>query len=245
MKPYIIIDTETAPTANFDPRNMGGTSLVYDFGWIVTNGEQVFERRSFIVSETFNNADLMNSAYYARKLPQYRAGIGKDWTLAPFLEIYSQFIADIHTYNVRDVWAYNANFDRDALNNTVATYSNGFRPYFFPYNIRIKDVWSAAGDTICNTDKYVLWCLDHNYTKPSGNPLTTAEVVYRYLTSNIDFIEAHTALAACEIENYILQRVRKRKQKHNTTPNRSGWRKASKRCEKIQIKRLRARYSKK
>lgn len=231
MKPYIVLDTETAPQPNFDYRNMAGTSLVYDCGWIVTDGEQVFESRSFVVAETWNNDELMNSAYYAAKLPQYHAGLGADWTLAPFLQIYTQFAADCETYGVRDVWAYNAGFDRDTLNNTIATYSNGFRRYFFPYGVTIKDIWSAAGDTICNTNKYVAWCISNGYYKrETGNPSTTAETVYRYL-SGTTFTEKHTALADCEIEAYILQRVRKRKQKHNTKPNKSGWRKAAQRAK--------------
>lgn len=229
MKSYIVIDTETAPTADFDPRHMGETSLVYDCGWLVCDGSRVLVRRSFIVSETFDNPELMNSAYYARKLPQYRAGAGKDWQVASFREVVQQFTADCEAFSVRDVWAYNARFDRAALNNTICTYSNGYKPYFFPFGVTVKDIWSAAGDTICNTNKYVLWCIKNGYYKrETGNPSTTAETVYRYLTGNDTFTEAHTALADCEIENYILQRVRKRKQKHNNKPNGGGWRKASK-----------------
>lgn len=233
MKPYIVIDTETAPAENFNPHDMANTSLVYDLGYIVTDGVRVFARRSFVVAETFDNDQLMNSAYYADKLPQYHEGMGDQWEKMPFLAIWAQFKEDCKTYGVRDVWAYNARFDRDTLNNTIETYSNGFVRFFFPYNVTIKDIWSAAGDTVCNTNKYVVWCIRNGYVKPNtGNPLTTAETVYRYLT-NSDFVEAHTALTDCEIENYILQRIRKRKQKYNVKPNGNGWRKASKRAQAL------------
>jgi hypothetical protein len=233
MKPYIVIDTETAPAANFSRARMGETSLVYDCGWIVTDGEQMFERRSFVVAETFSNPDLMKSAYYASKLVQYHLGLGIDWTPASFLNIVNQFAADCRKYDVKDVWAYNARFDLATLNNTISTYSNGYRTHFFPFGITVKDIWTAAGDTICNTRKFANYCLSNGFLTAGCNPQTTAEIVYRYLTDNAHFEEAHTALADCDIENYILFRVRKRKQKHNTKPNGSGWRKAAKQLDAL------------
>ena len=237
MKPYIVIDTETAPAPNYDAKWPGGTSLVYDCGWIVTDGEHVFERRSFVVRETFENDTLMNSAYYRRKLPMYRAGLGVEWTPAQFIEVWHQFLNDCKTYKVQDVWAFNAQFDRDTLNNTINTYSNGYRPFFLPYGLTWKCIRSAAGDTVCNTRKYAGYCILNGYLTDNNNPRTSAEVIYRYLTGNDDFIEAHMALNDCEIENDILQRVRKRKQKHSTKPNGQAWRKPKKRAEEYRRER--------
>ena len=74
MKNFIVFDTETAPTVkHYDRRAHPETSLVYDFGWVVVDGNDfsIKEERSFIIAETFTNHQLMNSAYYANKLPQY------------------------------------------------------------------------------------------------------------------------------------------------------------------------------
>ena len=61
----LMIDTETANTIE--------QPLPYDIGWVVCdrNGN-IYEERSFIISETFiGMKDVMKSAYYAEKIPQY------------------------------------------------------------------------------------------------------------------------------------------------------------------------------
>ena len=227
MKPYVVLDTETAPQENFDARNMAKTSLVYDFGYVITDGETVFCERSFIIAETFYNDNLMQSAYYAEKIPMYRAGMGEVWEVASFLTAWRIFKEDCTKYGVKDMFAYNARFDRDVLNHTIEFYSNGFVKFFFPYKMRIKDIWTMAGGTICATKKYVKWCMTNGYISPSGNPKTSAEIVYRYVTKDAGFIEAHTALNDAKIENEILKKIRKRHQKTNTKPNGTGWRSAA------------------
>ena len=228
MKPFVVLDTETAPEANFDKNNMDKTSLVYDLGYVISDGKNILRKRSFVIAETFFNNELMQSAYYADKLPQYRAGLGTNWQVVSFFEAWTTFKADCKEFGVKDMYAYNARFDRNTLNHTIEHYSNGFVRWFFPYKMNVKDIWTMAGDTICNTKKYVKWCMSHGYVSPSGNPRTTAEAVYRYLMKDNDFVEAHTALDDAQIEEKILRKIRKRHQKASTKPNGSGWRNASK-----------------
>ena len=227
MKPYVVIDTETAPEPWFDKNHMDKTSLVYDLGYIITDGETVLRERSFVIAETFYNDAMMNSAYFADKLPQYRAGLGKDWEVISFLTAWETFKNDCKEFGVKDVFAYNARFDRNVLNHTIETYSKGFVKFFFPYKLRIKDVWTMAGKTVCATKKFVKYCVENGYMTNKGNPSTNAEIVYRYMTKDSEFIEAHTALQDSLIENDILKRIRKRHQKTETKPNGTGWRTAS------------------
>ena len=60
-----IIDTETAGSIGFP--------LAYDVGYTILDPQtkEEFCSRSMVVSEIFLNHDLMNSAYYAEKVPQY------------------------------------------------------------------------------------------------------------------------------------------------------------------------------
>lgn len=223
---FIVVDTETAPiikTDDVDPALM----RVYDLGWIVTDASgKVYDRRSYIIADTFCDSRLMNSAYYADKLPQYHQGMGNDWEVVNLLDAFKQFAADVKDYNVRDIWAYNARFDLAALNATIEDYSNGFRCFFFPFKCKVRDIWDYAGSTICNTHKYVRWCRENGYISDKGNPKTSAETVYRYLTGENTFNEAHTALADCEIESYILNKARKRHQKARHSMG-QGWRDAA------------------
>lgn len=232
---FIVLDTETAPTVNHkDDQAHPETSRVYDAGWIIANkdGEEL-GRRSFVVSETFYNSSMMRSAYYADKLPQYREGICHgEWEIASFIDVWRTMKNDIKEYDVRDIWAFNARFDEIALNTTIRAYSNGFAGFFFPYKTRVRDIWDFAGSTICNTKKYVKWCVVNGRLTASGNPQTNAETVFAYLKNNLDFVERHTALSDCEIELAILQACFKRKQKARQSKG-QGWRDAAKIIKEI------------
>ncbi len=136
MANYVILDTETAPTVGHKD-NKAETSLVYDFGYTIRdcNGCELVGR-SFIIAETFTNVRMMNSAYYAEKLPQYHAGMGgtddSEWRVVSFMEAWQTFKADCKLYDVKTAWAYNARFDLTALNNTICTYSNGYVRFSSP-----------------------------------------------------------------------------------------------------------------
>lgn len=229
---YIVLDTETADqyvrkTDQPEPEN----SLVYDCGWVVVKDGEILATRSFAISETFARQDVMNSAYYADKLPKYYAGMRMDdtgdWEVAPFIKVWEQLRDDCKTYDVRKVWAYNARFDRAALYNTLETFSNGFVPGYrlLPYGVRFADVWDHASN-ITSTKKYVRWCIRHGYLTKNGNPSTNAEIVYRYLVQDNTFNEDHTALSDAKIENFILCASMRRKSKTRHTMG-SGWRDAA------------------
>lgn len=226
-KKFIVLDTETAPLTpgnGTDPRN----SRVYDFGFVVADKDGVvYEKRSLIIGETFANAKLMMNAYYRNKLPQYYEGMRNgEWEVVTMLEAFNIFRAAIEKWGVHDFYAYNAKFDRAVLNATLADYSNGFRSFFFPYGSTYGDIWDIAGATICNTKKYVKWCAENGYMSEKGNPKTSAEVVYRYITKNHEFVERHTALSDSEIELSILLKALKRKKKNPHTIG-AGWRGAA------------------
>ena len=51
---------------------------------------------------------------------------------------------------------------------------------------------------------YIEFCKGHGFMTEKGNVQTKAEVVYKYLTNNLDFEEEHTGLADVLIEYRIL-----------------------------------------
>lgn len=222
---FIVLDceaTQEVKTRECRP----DAALVYDLGWIVTDGENVYERRSLVISDVYFTR-AMETAYYAEKLPQYAEGLFTgEWIMTNMVKARELFAADCADYDVREVWAYNCKYDRVALAHTCEVLSNGFIRDFFPAGVKVRDIWGAAGSTICATVKYVEWCMENGYVSAKGNPTTNAEVVIRYLTGE-NFIEAHTALADCESELAILVAVKKRKQKMDTREG-VGWREAAK-----------------
>lgn len=67
------------------------------------------------------------------------------------------------------------------------------------------DIWGLACKSLINTKKYKLNCLKNNLVSASGEFFkTSAEVTFRYLTQDYDFIESHTAFEDADIESDIL-----------------------------------------
>ena len=237
MANYIVLDTETANLINYrDGQAHPETALVYDIGYLIANSSgETLNERSFIVSEVFAMRDRMDSAYYAEKLPQYREGGGlidsSIWQIDSFLNIFQQFKQDCKDFNVKNIYAYNIKFDKTALNHTLRHLSNGYQKYFFPYVVKIKDIWDMAQVITC-TKKYLLFCGKNDYVTAKGNPQTSAEVVYRYLSGKTEFKERHTALEDCYIENFILKKVKSRKKKTPKTIG-QGWRVPAKKYKEL------------
>lgn len=233
---YVVLDTEGVDTVR--RRNSDGvhpeTSLFYDFGFIIVDGNTgaILKRYSFINSDVFFNQELMNSAYYAEKLPQYYASLGVKWQIADTYTIWKTFTDECKFYKVKNIWAFNTRYDMNITNNTIKQMSNGFRRFFAPYGTKWRDIWDVAGSTICNTRKYVNWCMRNEYMSEKGNPSTSAETIFRYLTQDKDFVEAHTALEDCLIENCILATAKSRKKKCRHSMG-QGWRDAANLAKKM------------
>ena len=224
----IILDTEGTNKIKPVSGNIAETALVYDIGWIVADKKtgEVLDKYSFVNTDIFYRDNLMRNAYYVGKLPQYHEGLGEEWTPLSFLSIKKIFANVCRDYNVKQIWAYNARYDRTALNNTCAELSNGFVEFFTPYDIKWCDIWDYAGKTLCSTSKFIKWVIANDYVTAKGNPQTSAEVVYRYLTQNKEFVENHTALEDCEIEHAILRACLKRSGAQPKTMG-NGWRYAA------------------
>lgn len=73
------------------------------------------------------------------------------------------------------------------------------------------DIWGVACQVLINNQKYKIQCIKQNMLTPSGCFFkTSAEATYRYLLSNYDFDEAHTAMDDAIIESHILIKALKR-----------------------------------
>ena len=75
----LMLDTETANTIAFEDGGLDmSNTLFYDFGCQVvdSHGRTYGVKLSFVNSDIFiHEKDLMQSAYYAQKIPQYLADI--------------------------------------------------------------------------------------------------------------------------------------------------------------------------
>ena len=202
----IVLDTETCPLEQTDevtPWNM----FVYDIGWaIVDKRGNVYKTQSFINADIFlDEKELMKSAYYSEKIPKYwediKSGIRQ---LRSFYNIKKQLLADIAEYGVKEIYAHNMRFDYGTLQNTQRWLTKSKYRYFFPKGIEICDTLKMARQVLKDSKMYRVWCEQNGYITKNNQCRFSAEVLYRYITGNDDFIESHTGLEDVMIEKDIL-----------------------------------------
>lgn len=204
--------------------------MVYDFGACVIDehGCIVREYRAIVAEVWHGMADQMATAHYAEKLPAYYAEQASgSLQVLPLCVIRGDVLEMIAEYGITQVWAYNASYDRDALNLTTDKVSNGLMFYFMPDGVEWMDIYHLASARVCNKRKYYRWALENpeQGLTEKGNLATGAEPVYQYLTDNVNFTEDHTALSDARIESLILWRIlasRKGYRKHSK-PAPSAW----------------------
>lgn len=204
----MIIDTETCGTLQ--------APLVYDIGLTVldSRGAVCFEYRAIVDEVYYGMSERMESAYYADKLPAYNKAIASgELQVLSLASIRRDLYHIVKQYNVIDVWAFNAYYDRKALRNTVLTISNGLQSRMLPYGIVWRDLWRYACETALQSRNFYRYVIENDAYTPKGWPRTNAETVYRYLTGDNSFIEAHTALEDARLEAWILSKLLKRKGK--------------------------------
>lgn len=180
-------------------------SIVYDIGWAITDKQgRIYKTRSFVIYEVFvKMRDVMQSAYYADKIPKYWEEIksGKR-KLVRWQTMYNAFWEDIKEFGVKAVFAHNAGFDHRALNTTIRYLTKSKKRFFLPKKVEIWDTLKMARQTIGKQKSYRKWCKENGYMTNHRSPQVrlTAEILYRYITGNNDFIESHTGLEDVLIE---------------------------------------------
>lgn len=205
----ICLDTETANTIQDENGLDMSNVLFYDLGFqlVDSHGRTYGKKFSFVNSDIFTHeAELMQSAYYAKKIPQYRADLASGKRiLANTYEIRKALVDLINKYDCKFVCAHNARFDYNSLNNTQRwTTKSRFR-YFLPYGLEWWDTLKMARSVMGKMPTYQRFCAENGYTTKTGKPRFTAEICYRFITKDNTFVESHTGLEDVEIETEILR----------------------------------------
>lgn len=198
MKKFIVLDTETTNSLD-DP-------LCYDIGFAVVNEEgSVFETHSYVVAETFLDEELMSSAFFIDKVSQYWEEIKQGTRQLKKLNTIRRILkATMEKYNTNIVVAHNARFDYKSLNTTQRFLTSSKYRYFLPYGTEVWDTLKMSRKVLKENVDYDNFCYKNNYLTKRGCKRYTAEILYRFLTDDNDFIEEHTGLEDVLIEKEIL-----------------------------------------
>lgn len=216
---YLVLDVETANSTD-DP-------FVYDLGGAVCDKKgNILEQFSFVIRDVFDfESDLMTSAYYARKLPQYHEGLRSGlFNRVNFSTARKHIVDLVKAYGIEEIFAYNAYFDRNALNKTQRWLTKSKYRWFLPYGVKVHCIWHMACQTICSQKTYKKWAVENGFVSPKGNISTSAETVYAYISNADEFEEQHTGLQDVLIEVAILAHVFRQKKKMDRSINRMCWR---------------------
>ena len=204
----LVLDTETANTARTEDGKLDTSSvLMYDCGWsIVDTKGNVYKEQSFVNRDIFvYERELMDSAYYGWKIPQYvedlRNGKRK---MASTYEIRKAMLADMELYHITEVVAHNARFDRDALDTIQRWTTKSKYRYWFPYGTEIWDTMKMARDVMHKMPTYRKFCEENGFLTTNGRLSTTAENLYRFIIKDPTFVESHTGLEDVQIEREIM-----------------------------------------
>lgn len=199
---YMILDCETITDAR----------VPYDVAYIlIDRAGNVIERFNALSAEVMDNVTLRyileKDRYTAHKAGFYLTGTPAE--VMPFAQIAAKVWAIVTAFDAVVV-AYNATFDRNALNEYCRRLDGCD---FFPTDCEIWDMLTMALYAVCASRNYANFCDAHALYTDKGNRKSGAEAVYAYLMNNPEFEEAHTALADCEIEAQIFLAILARKKK--------------------------------
>ena len=179
IKMILVLDTETV---NLEKQ------FVYDLGYTIADADgNAVLKKSYIISQVFNNKELFATGYYSSKLPLYKERLASGYSKKVCWGNAMRYLAnDIKKYGVTEIYAYNSRFDAKA----------------FAFMCSWYNVVKPLGQTedyknFCKSNGYMT---KHKYPRPQQK----AETLYRYLTQNVDFEEEHTGLEDSIIELAIL-----------------------------------------
>ena len=181
--------------------------IVYDVGYqIFSLDEGVLCERSFVNADVFCDAELMASAYFADKIPDYwQEIVSGQRTLKKWFNIKKQIAEDCKKYGVEIACAHNAAFDNRALNITQRYQTTSKYRYFLPFGVEWWDTLKMARETLKQNEDYGTFCYENDYLTSRGCRRYTAEIIYKWLTGNTEFEESHTGLEDVKIERKIFE----------------------------------------
>lgn len=204
----LLIDTETIGDIT-----KGEKAHPYDISFLQVKNGKIIHEISYINKNIFDNAYLMENAFYKNKIPFYKKALKEDkrYIKKGDNQILEELDAFIKNNKITYFMAYNVNFDYKSINNlynlpTMKHLKNNFKKLY------LVDIWKVATDIIAMFPElykaYMLFCFRNNFITESGlNVKTGAETMNCFVNNDPDFVECHTGLEDTHCELNILNKM--------------------------------------
>ena len=194
---YCVFDTETLGLQK---------KWIYDLGMVIIakKGYSLYEKR-WTIDEVMNIPNIAEIAYYGEKVRTFYKNIQP----VKFAHAREEFRQIMHYFKVNTIVAYNLQFDMSAIKQTLDF--TGIGNKFLNYSVDYFDLWNASCNSFFQHKLYKQIAVQQDWFTKNENFLTNAEVAYRYISGNFNFVESHTALEDARIEAQILQYVCRQK----------------------------------
>lgn len=190
----LVLDTETI---NLEKQ------FVYDLGYTIADADgNVVAKKSYVISQVYNNKELFATGYYSNKMPLYEQRLASGYSKKVGWGNAMRYLAsDIKKYGITEIYAYNSKFDAKAFDFMCSWYG-----CVNPLGAtEVKDIMDFI-KPIISTKEYKDFCKANGYmTKHKyPRPQMKAETLCRFLRNDTDFTEEHTGLEDSLIELEIL-----------------------------------------
>lgn len=210
---FITFDTETA--------NSLECPLMYDLGFAVHDKQgNIYETYSLVIADIYcDEKELMKSAYYVNKIPQYEIGLKTGQRKIVSAETAKRILTNTaRKYNVKAIIAHNARFDYRSTSTTIRYITKSKIRYFLPYGVPLWDTLEMAKSVVKNKPTYKIFCEKKGYLTKNGQVRLTAEILYQFISGEEDFIEQHQGLEDVLIEKEIFQYCMRQHKKMKRSP---------------------------
>jgi DNA polymerase III epsilon subunit-like protein len=194
---YCVFDTETIGVDK---------KWIYDLGMVIIakTGKPLYEKR-WIIKEVMNIPNITEIAFYGDKIKTFY----QNMEMVTFAKAREDFRDIMKYFEVNTITAYNLQFDMGAIMQTLEFTEIGEK--FLNSPVDYFDLWNASCNSIFQQKQFKSIAQKQEWLTDKGNYRTSAEIAYRFITKNYNFIESHTALEDASIEAKILQEVCRQK----------------------------------
>jgi hypothetical protein len=210
---FLVVDIETTK-----PTMKGENGFIFDISFAVfSRKDGIIGKQGYIVEQ---HQHLV--PYYADRLKKYAdyQATG-EYVIQPFEKIMAIMSAIVKKYNVEYVTAYNLQFDKDTHIEKHCKRLGIESPF---KDLKTFCIWQGAAETFGQRKSYKKFTNEHGFISEKGNRQSGAEIMYRYMKNEPEFVEEHTGLADVEIEIELLDRIIRQKKKMSTTYGKGAWR---------------------